>query len=545
MKRLKFKSLISFFVLISQCNKHICLSFSLLQHKNNHVHRDRNQIKLNNCERLIRLMKSSRNDYNTESTDHSLSDDEDCEIHLDQVSDEEILLACRSYLQKRNKLEWTNAKRRKQSAQMLEIRRHQHQGELNGFGAGGDVGYFWENTNELKYYNNAKQVNREYLFRDDSDEAITSELDVEDDKDESDEDENLNNFLSPELGDGFNTLPSNFEYPSQEHINRSIAAKKKWADPEFKKKWYAKRWGKQSPHNKTATDASTISKPSSEQEIEQLKQQQSYLKKVKIIPKSLLNSPLLSNMTEEQVQHAVTTYIRGNQKRSKSLKKRNQIQMKASSPYSALPNSNSNRFFHVHEKIEKANMLFEQSITEDSLREKQKIRSEHARKAYQTRIANESDRKERQRKRNQKNKSSMHKIAQADKSTSVSKKGSYAQSLSSIISSASTRDNKINVKKLQQKEAMIQIEKCLDNGELPSSVDLHFILSANRLTGRRPLLLRILNESFGLFGKCIPGDPSLGSESQMLFASKCNVDVLGSFLLEKLEENELADTNSL
>jgi len=183
----------------------------------------------------------------------------------------------------------------------------------------------------------------------------------------------------------------------------------------------------------------------------------------------------------------------------------------------------------VQERIKGGDEVFQQSITEEALKEQQKIRSERAKKAYQTRLENKRLKEEEIKK---------------SKKTKPKKqnKKSYAEALSNLISSSvenQSPQNSKNMIKIKRKESMIQIEKCLDNGELPSSLDVQTIISPIRLAGRRPLLLRILKDCFGLYGKCIPGDPSLGAESKMLFASTCNLDVLGTFVLDKLEEKEI------
>lgn len=444
----------------------------------------------------VNLVASSNNYSNDDDT---VNVDED-EINFDEITDEQILLACRSYLQKRNELEWTQAKRRKQGSQLMESRR---QGE-----DGGGVGYFWENMTELKYLHSTNCKYLEDMGDDNSDSEENTEpkksdviKDVEDSYDDPSDPMNIPTIRNYELSsrsrseDAFATYS---KYPSEEHENRSRAAKEMWASPGFRKRWYAKRWGDESPYRAVETL--------------QQKQKSRDMQKIQNFPSDLLLSEVFSTMSEKELKEAVAMYICENKKRSLSLKKKNRGGLRK----------------WVKEEIEGGEIKFQESISEDSLREHQKIRSERAKKAYQTRLENIKLKEKKKRKGNKEKKNK-----------------SYAKSLSSLILSSveNPPQNQSNKVKIQQKEAMIQIEKCVDNGEFPSSVDVHFVLSATRLAGRRPLLLRILKDCFGLYGKCIPGDPSLGANSKMLFASKCNLDVLGSFIVEKLEEKELSRAN--
>ena len=63
-------------------------------------------------------------------------------INMEGLSDAQVLLACRSHLSKRKKIEWSAAERRK---------RAREQSAQYTAGESGTVGFFWENPEELVY----------------------------------------------------------------------------------------------------------------------------------------------------------------------------------------------------------------------------------------------------------------------------------------------------------------------------------------------------------------------------------------------------------
>jgi hypothetical protein len=121
-------------------------------------------------------------------------------------------------------------------------------------------------------------------------------------------------------------------------------------------------------------------------------------------------------------------------------------------------------------------------------------------------------------------------------------------------------------------EALLQVERDLDEGFLPNLKHVQALLEPSRLAGRKQVLLRILSECFGLRGKCIPAttttttttttpsydgtaltltssssnglptedDAVTGSadrdDTPFLFATKVPVQRLGEFIVGKLRE---------
>lgn len=88
------------------------------------------------------------------------------------------------------------------------------------------------------------------------------------------------------------------------------------------------------------------------------------------------------------------------------------------------------------------------------------------------------------------------------------------------------------------KAAKIRAEVAMSAGELPEIRDIKEILRAQRLAGRKGLIVQILKERFGRFGKCVPvSSGGQGGEHNvpMEFVTNCSVERLGSFLLEQYE----------
>jgi hypothetical protein len=88
-------------------------------------------------------------------------------------------------------------------------------------------------------------------------------------------------------------------------------------------------------------------------------------------------------------------------------------------------------------------------------------------------------------------------------------------------------------------QAILHIDMALDHKVMPKSKYVEMILKPGRLGRRREALRRILSECFDLRGKCVP-DPkaSVGEEDSLLFATKCGIDELGAFVLDKLKDQE-------
>ena len=190
----------------------------------------------------------------------SLQSEED--VDLGSVSDAEALLACRAYLQRKNRLgSWRSARGRRQS----------------------DSGFFWPDPTELRY-----------LFHDHESEmpqstGFTNALVpmnrrfVDWDEEEIEEDQ-----VSL-----FDDQP-----PPAEFVRRSEAVRKRWQDPAYRERWYESRWG--SPRKKTESQLQAESK---------LRQ---------LHPDEFLAHPALAAMTEAEIADAIRSYVISSRRRVKS-----------------------------------------------------------------------------------------------------------------------------------------------------------------------------------------------------------------------------------
>jgi len=187
------------------------------------------------------------------------------------VTDEEALLACRAYIQRKNRLGWTQYESRKKLARrslaLASPSTERWAGRnfntsLTNTNSG--VGYFWEDPNELKYLRkscnltlfdeNDEQL-EDFYHRDDEESKrnqreLTNEFynpfmatvggGQEDDEEDSNEVQRLTVWDNIEQKGVFNSFPM---YPSDAARRRSESKKKLFQKADFKAKWYEKRWG--------------------------------------------------------------------------------------------------------------------------------------------------------------------------------------------------------------------------------------------------------------------------------------------------------------
>lgn len=240
------------------------------------------------------------------------------------VSDAEALLACRAYLQRKNRLGWHRAKERK------ELRQE----------ATRETGFFWESSEQSAYRNKREEEDIDFDQGDDSFQGRVEYVSATD----SDPQEHPGIFTEMPTG------------PNKRSEIRSRVKKEQWQDAEFRKRWYESRWG---DHVKP-TDESN----------KQLKLQAKLLD----IPTSILESPEFSMLTDEEIDEAIISYVVSNQRRSATRKKQ------------ASERARNEPMLGNDDAVDKPlhrDSLF--SVSEDFLREQQLKRSERARKAYKTR----------------------------------------------------------------------------------------------------------------------------------------------------------------
>ena len=266
-------------------------------------------------------------------------------VDLDSVTDAEALLACRAYLQRKNRLSaWKNYQRRKDSLRLAS--------SVGSIYASESVGYFWENPEELIYLNDH---DRENSAEDENEEEGSEGRVVFENTEQDGSVAVLLGTTLPALEQGteFTSFPT---VPSVEHVRRSNAARKTWDDPKWKEMWYEKRWGRlrhQSPY---------------------AAKQKRLDERVRSMPPSLFESQELASLSEEEIVDAIRTYVVSNRKRSKAHTKDVRQERKTEKDES------------VKKGKSKIDLFFDSN---DAKKEAQQKRAERAIKAYQTRLANQ------------------------------------------------------------------------------------------------------------------------------------------------------------
>lgn len=373
--------------------------------------------------------------------------DEDILVDFSEVSDAETLLACRAYLQRRNKLGWKQFERRKQAQQQSSA--------LFPSFSKDSVGYFWEDPSELLYTNNnspdgdrpsygdlISEEQQDFLLQPHADQVVFENYDDGD--------------TSIYSGGGvFTTHPSG---PSEERIRRSNAKSAQWQDAEFRKKWYEKRWA-----GKTIMT-------------EEFKKNRRLDEKLLAVPSEIVDSKELAAMTEEEIYDAVVIYVISNRRRGKSMKNRTSYYVEA----------------RTDEKLPR-DALF--CLDEAAMKDKQRLRSERAKAAYQKRLENQ---------------------------------GSF-----SIVPKINTRS--FVPRFVSPKEALFRINADLQLQRLPTLQDVKIMLQPKKLGRRRDILRRILNEHFNLRGKCVPVDFDKPN-GECMFVTLAPIDHLGKFVIRTIGE---------
>mmetsp|Transcript_5991 Transcript_5991/g.13135 ORF Transcript_5991/g.13135 Transcript_5991/m.13135 type:complete len:491 (-) Transcript_5991:146-1618(-) len=401
------------------------------------------------------------------------------------LSDAEVLLACRAYLVRRKKLSWSASDRRKRAReQSLAITE----------GESGAVGYFWENPEELVYMKSSSSGGGDGAS--DGIAAAGAGAGLYGRRDKADDEEKGNGLLAVawDGGDIWSDgvveeedemgpmeededsdrrrggLYSDFlSGPSNEHEKRSNAQSEKWTDPQWKAMWYKRRWGENGEKRKSSEDKAR-------KRLDSL---------IDSIPEEVLSSPELAQLSDDDIAEAVRIYVESRRKRS-------------------APRSPAVPMERAPATQEEGELLSESTATpiseEDRLRAKQKERSERAKRAYETRRAN-AEKKRRE--------------------------------------VGDTNEEKIKIVMPSQlphvfaaQEAMERIEWAL-YAKMPIAIDdIDLLLVPGRMSGRKDVLLRILDERFGLRGKCVPRD-----DGKVVFATNCPIDVLAEFVKIKLKES--------
>ncbi|KAL7473887.1 hypothetical protein ACHAXS_014381 [Conticribra weissflogii] len=520
----------------------------------------------------------------------------DIDIDVASVDEAQVLLACRSYLLRKHKLEWTEKKRREEAAnsplhnegyfwpnpsELIYLREKPdpfdltyYGGNGNGNGNGTAIGQRHRKSkkhgNDYFYSNHDGEVGDDLPFSSsfpsssygngyggfENKFAIQQKFDKNNDDDDDDSNHHGGERTVSWWGGNnpFSTNPA-FTYPSSEHIKRSNSKLRLWNNSTWKEEWYEKRWR---------------GKIISQDEKTQRRQD----KLLSDIPLDVLESPKLASLSEEEVTEAIVSYLVANRKKSEARRRVKRVKELERRRYREWRTS-------VQSRVEKARddgattmrdillkidvdkkgsngssgdaLSFEPSV--NVMKKLRKKRGEQSKRAFETRLAN----------------------LEANATASSSKRISmFPRSPNRIRSFSRHYNNDFNDKndinsnningedefeeELSPMQAILRIDMALDHNETPSPVDVETILKPGRLGRRRSLLRRILSECFGLRGKCVPRlvnrkndvrlneydsvekeeEATVGQE--LVFTTKCTIEELGSFVLVKLREKIRSQT---
>jgi hypothetical protein len=412
-------------------------------------------------------------------------DDGDDEI---DVSDAEALLACWSYLQRRKRLgNWTESEQRKVQRSLSR-------------------GYFLTD-NDID--DMIGTVNDEFVNDNEEDPVPKQTVGNGDDDDEEEEEFDEDNENIPEISFGsptnihlYEDFTSLWGRPTESYMRRSRAMKKVWNDPEYRERWYQNRWGDRR----------------SNEEKEQIARDRKAEKLARALPRGFLGSQELASMSEVEIAEAIRTRVAATRKRVKSrqqtLRNRKDDLAKSIAAITQVLEQGVNQTNTVQIGSPPLNRATLFTRTREELEEAQRKRSERAKKKYAARLKNLRAKKETE-----------HNTTPVQKSIPPPERKYYPP------------------KQETPQDAIIRIEYRLDRCELPSIDDIRLILGTTRLKQRKQLLLRILNDHFGLRGKCIPiydeEDIEGGKKPTRLeFARQCSVRTVGNFVIELLTEKE-------
>jgi hypothetical protein len=194
-----------------------------------------------------------------------------------------------------------------------------------------------------------------------------------------------------------------------------------------------------------------------------------------------MGSPELASMTEDDIDHAIKTYVKARKQRvvsrAKTLEERKSLIATTPKPEERLPRDS----------------LFQRD--QEALKEAKRQRSERAKAAYATRLKNEK----------------------------IKRKEPARKSVKAFLPARAT-----------PQDALLRIEDDLNRGAFPPVDDMKVIMKPLKLAKRKDLLRKILSDLFDLRGKCVPldlDDPDCEKE----FATQSSISDLGSFVIHLLE----------
>ena len=416
------------------------------------------------------------------------------------ISDAEALIACRNYLQKRKRWgRWTKAESRKE-------KRKRFQGDLQaGSDRSGGLGFFWEDPSALKYLHkpsvslnsststgsrNSKKIPWDGLGDIYSSGDTSSVVDHIDPVDLLDDEEDEEGGVEDEIWESVK-LQGSMErrdilplFENDKLLGDAAEEFSSFFDgpseehlkrsDAAKRTWsdpeWRKMWYKKRWGNKERMNAAFKRQRNAENRLQQMDSD------------TLLENEALATMTEDEIAEAIDEHVRLSRKQK-----------------------NSSQLEKPKQPKEEPSLLdLYVSGNDDVLKQKQRDRSQRARQAYKSRIV------------------------QKKQPAGTSIKEQKEELLSDF-----TKARRFDMDDQSPQAALLRIEACLEQKIMPSQEDIKLVLQPTRLSGRKPVLLRILSECFGLRGKCIPTGRD-AEEDTLEFATKASISNLGNFILQKV-----------
>lgn len=468
-------------------------------------------------------------------------DIEEEEENEEMVSDAEALLACWSFLKRRKRLgDWTEHEERK--SQKLLSR--------NYFLADDEFGdsflhdYDDDEDDDRETHNKMLDENDTdfNLNEDDTAESMTTVEDIlwDNDKlgfggDGSDEDvvsqdlKTISSFVSKTGGnvttegversdekediDLWHTEFTSFPTESNPSRRRRVdAMKRRWEDPDYRKRWYEKRWGSKSSNHQKDT-------PLTDRE-------RQAVQRARALPSGFLGSDELASMTEEEIAEAIRTRMRATRRRvasrKETLQRRRDLLAKQIESLEMLSEEDGD--INLVEDGEPRGILF--WPTEEALKAAQRKRSERAKKLYATRLEN---------KKREEEDHDLSPSASLKTKPPVREKGPF-----------------FPPKQPTPQDAFLRIENDLDHGTKPSIDDVRLVLKPGKMKNRKLLFSRILQDEFGLTGKCVPLILNEGNgtenavnnydEQELAFVKRCTIERLGNFVVHLLKTAGMSES---
>lgn len=424
------------------------------------------------------------------------------EIDVSKISEAQVLLACRSWLLRKHKLEWKEKKRRAEAASS----------PLN------NEGYFWPDPNDLLYLRedpdpydlNYNETYGEYYgYKRNGVRFLQSTGDTTYSGKSYYEEEPV---VEERVSTSKNPFSANPLYPLKEYERRSNAKLLLFSNQTWKEEWYNRRW-----RGKVATP---MQKTTEHEE-----------RLLRHIPNDILESPLFDSMSEAEVSEAILAHLNANNRKSESRrgnKDKRQVERESFREWreqvkrEALnATANSTKSVLTANKKEDA-LSFSPSI--DAMKQLKKRRSDKSKRAFRTRISN-----------TQSIPSTSVKITKLPRGSSSEHEDMRHDNNDRYTIRTDSPDEIEEVTSPMQ--AILHIDMALDHNLWPSPKHVEIILKPGRLGRRRETLRRILSECFDLRGKCVPDPNASGDgEDSLLFVTQCGIDELGAFVLAKLTQ---------